>query len=670
MKYFSNKFSSLLENMKSVSPLEEARGKDRTASGDKVDRVNRKKKKYEDKFSDASGKFKTNAFINALELLRDQIMAEVSSMMNTARSGSAGYKYYETNLDSMNSLKNRVLDLLVSTYDKAKKEGGEFEIGKDDVIIRTLRDQYVEIATEYEELSKKWSDDKNKDIEERPVDQSNRELETKIQEIKDLFDEAKLYLTKLNVKGSTGGTGGTGGTGSTGKIEVAETIVQRKAAYTGKQAETIKAVKLLIYNKYKSTKLAEQPDWKIVYKNPSNPGPTLRANTANVIRGVKAGLVKKYTTLSGDTTGNITKAFVEVLTSLKESISIDNNYKIVTFSDFMRNRVNESDDFDVDAAIAAMSKGGSGSSSGSKSSGSKSSSTAPPKFKMDELPKTPFANETEGNKFREWVIKNQGDWAKNNNLDKEGDHNNSYIRKAWKEYGSKYDSELLDSRELSIQEMEDLFTEFKKYNSKSTIDSDKEKRYYVESTISYGTAGYVTAVIYRAGNTDYKYYLPGKFTSFKSYPGTYKKSSKTIKFSLMGAEKDLSDFIECKLNFAEARKMNQAKEISKVAEWLGKDLKWDAEGKRWWVEGYLNVSLDWDTDLSKLFIFFDDQGQFNTGTYTGKIATAIRGTWDKGGRSMTFKGKTYTGDNLKSTLLKVLKAAGGKMTYADGVSAA
>jgi hypothetical protein len=71
-----------------------------------------------------------------------------------------------------------------------------------------------------------------------------------------------------------------------------------------------------------------------------------------------------------------------------------------------------------------------------------------------------------------------------------------------------------------------------------------------------------------------------------------------------------------------------------------------------------------------LFIFFDDQGQFNTGTYTGKIATAIRGTWDKGGRSMTFKGKTYTGDNLKSTLLKVLKAAGGKMTYADGVSAA
>ena len=44
MKYFSNKFSSLLENMKSVSPLEEARGKDRTASGDKVDRVNKKKK--------------------------------------------------------------------------------------------------------------------------------------------------------------------------------------------------------------------------------------------------------------------------------------------------------------------------------------------------------------------------------------------------------------------------------------------------------------------------------------------------------------------------------------------------------------------------------------------------------------------------------------------------
>jgi hypothetical protein len=564
--------------MKSVSPLEEARGKDRTASGDKVDRVNKKKKKYEDKFSDASGKFKTNAFINALELLRDQIMAEVSSMMNTARSGSAGYKYYETNLDSMNSLKNRVLDLLVSTYDKAKNEGGEFEIGKDEAIIRTLRDQYVEIATEYEELSKKWSDDKNKDIEERPVDQSNRELETKIQEIKDLFDEAKLYLTKLNVKGSTGGTGGTGGTGSTGKIEVAETIVQRKAAYTGKEAETIKAVKLLIYNKYKSTKLAEQPDWKIVYKNPSNPGPTLRANTANVIRGVKAGLAKKYTTLSGDTTGNITKAFVEVLTSLKESISIDNNYKIVTFSDFMRNRVNESDDFDVDAAISAMSKGGSGSSSGSKSSGSKSSgskssSTTPPKAAVDpEYPQTPFTKQEEGDEFRAWVIKNHADWAKTNDLSASGPRDNSYIRKAYKEFSEDFKK----SKEAPPAVKKETVMD----NKQLSALNDKIKATGGKTEIRFTTDTKDPYIMFYAGK-EYGWifinYRVAYFTSSgKKFTGTYDTKSNNVTFD-NGKAFDLTNWVT----------------TCKIGNRLAPEEASTAQGKKAYVsnsgEGYVNV---------------------------------------------------------------------------------
>jgi len=653
MKYFSNKFSFLLESMKQDSPIDEARGKDRTASGDKVSKIKRKQKRYEDKFSDASGKFKMNAFINALELLRDQIIAEVSSMMNTARSEAAGYKYYETNLDSMNSLKNRVLDLLVSVYNKSRTEGGNLEAGEDDTIIRTFRDQYVEIATEYETLSKKWAEDKNKDIQERPVDIGNKELESKIQEIKDLFDSARLLLNKSNIKGaSDSGNGGAGGAGGTGKIEITDTIVQRKAAYTGKEAETIKAVKTLIYNKYKSTKLAEQPDWKIVYKNPSSPTPTLRENTANVIRGIKAGLSKKYTSLSGDTTGNITKAFVEVLTSLKESISIDSSYKIVTFSDFMRNRVNEADDFDFDAAISVMNKSRKASSSSSSSSKSKST-VAPPKFKPEEYPPTPFKNKEEGNKFREWVIKSQGDWAKNNNLDADGDHNNSYIRKAWKEFGEKYDNKKVDAVTLDDQEMDDLLKEFKKYNSKSTID--EYGKTYVESTVSHGSAGYVRSVIYRTGGTAYGYYKEGEFTPFKKYErGVYNKSNKTINYNPVTP---LSTFVKCEVDFPENRRMNQKREIAKVAEWLGTDLKWEEKGKRWWTESSVNVNIDWDVDVNGLYIFFDDNGTFTTGT-KGTIGQKISGTWDKGGKSMTYKGNTYTGDNIKSTILKVFKSYG------------
>jgi hypothetical protein len=443
MRYFSTKFSSLLESMKSDSRITEAWGKDRTAAGDKVSKVERKQKRYADRFSDQSGKFKMNAFINVLELLRDQIIGEVNSIMNTARSGSAGFKYWETNLDLMNSLKNRVMDLLTTAYERARREGGKLELGEDDDIIRTFRDQYSDIALEYQELSKKWLDAKNKDIAERPVDQSNKELEEKIQTIKDLLDGAKKLLTKSNVQISKEGDknvtkdGDKKGDKEGDKIEqVTDTIKQRNEAYTGKEGDIVKAVKLKIYQRFKGTKLAEQPDWKIVYKNPNNITATLRGNTANIIRGVKGGLAKKYNSLAGDTTGNITKAFVEVLTSLKEGLSVDRDYKIISFSDFMKTRVNESDDFDFDAAISIM-KAGESSSSSSSSSKSKSNNSSSD-VKAPEYSATPFTKQEEGDEFRAWVIKNKADWAKNNDLSPSGPINNTYIKKAYAEFGEDY----------------------------------------------------------------------------------------------------------------------------------------------------------------------------------------------------------------------------------------
>ncbi len=53
-------------------------------------------------------------------------------------------------------------------------------------------------------------------------------------------------------------------------------------------------------------------------------------------------------------------------------------------------------------------------------------------------PPTPFANSTEGNKFRAWVNKNYSAYAKSNKLDPTGSYDNDFIRKAYLQYGAEY----------------------------------------------------------------------------------------------------------------------------------------------------------------------------------------------------------------------------------------
>ena len=52
--------------------------------------------------------------------------------------------------------------------------------------------------------------------------------------------------------------------------------------------------------------------------------------------------------------------------------------------------------------------------------------------------KTPFKNKAEGNAFREWINKKYKTYATKINLDPSGAYDNSYIRKAWSEYGAEY----------------------------------------------------------------------------------------------------------------------------------------------------------------------------------------------------------------------------------------
>jgi len=52
----------------------------------------------------------------------------------------------------------------------------------------------------------------------------------------------------------------------------------------------------------------------------------------------------------------------------------------------------------------------------------------------------PFKNREEGNAFRRWVNDNHKSWAKANDLTRSGSHKNSYIKKAWAEFGDEYTS--------------------------------------------------------------------------------------------------------------------------------------------------------------------------------------------------------------------------------------
>lgn len=54
------------------------------------------------------------------------------------------------------------------------------------------------------------------------------------------------------------------------------------------------------------------------------------------------------------------------------------------------------------------------------------------------LPNTPFKNSEEGNAFRAWVNDNYSNWAKENQLDRTGAFNNTYIKKAWAKFGNEY----------------------------------------------------------------------------------------------------------------------------------------------------------------------------------------------------------------------------------------
>ena len=457
MGRYTGKFISLVESMKSDndsygSLMEEEkekkertgtfRDRERTASGKRKTRDERQSLRREEAFATGQ-EMALKPFLRALESLKSQIIAENSGVYNAVNNKGEGAKYGIPIMRGLEATLKNVMDLIASVTTKMSREGNYLDMGKNPEDIESYRTLYTKAQTDYAKYAQEWVESTRKDRLERPVDNKNKEIEASLNSAITFFNKAKDLFIKNSssfVKSSTSSSSSTAsGTGSA--VTLTSTIKQRKAVYTGTEGETVKSVKLMIYQKFKKyTKLASHPDWKIVFKKPSSPSSTLRENTASVIKMVKAGLAKSYPDLASDKTGDITPAFVKVLSELKEGLENRGN-KLISFSDFMNKKINEQ--FDEDAAIAASSSSSSSSGGGAKKkkaspSSSSSSSSGGGKSSVPSYSSTPFKTQEEGNKFRAWVIKTHPDWAKSNSLDATGPKDNAYIRKAYSEYSTEY----------------------------------------------------------------------------------------------------------------------------------------------------------------------------------------------------------------------------------------
>ena len=428
MARFSKKFVSLLENMRSDFPITEKREK--TSAGRDKERTENRIASAEEKFKEGQEVFNIRSFTKALKLIFTQIMGERDKVSLAISTKADGSKYGSSIARKLDSLISVTDNLINNANTRFREEGGKLEKG-DEETITTWREQYNKIKSDFEAVSNEWIKAVDKQTKERPVDSDNVQIEKAIMDASKFFDKAvSLLRSKSSIfaalsveKNQKPEDKKVDSQNIEGDLK--DTILQRNQEYTGKEGEIVKEVKKLIYKKFKKyTKLSGTSDWKLVFKNPENPSTSLRANTANVIKAVKRGLTKDYPELQSDTTGSITPKFYTVLKGIKESLS-SNQGKIVSFESFMRSKVNEG--FDEDAAVSSIHKSN---KPKSKSNNGKS--------KIPKYSATPFKTKEEGNKFREWVNKKYPDWAKKNNLEVSGPENNSYIRKAYSEYGSTY----------------------------------------------------------------------------------------------------------------------------------------------------------------------------------------------------------------------------------------
>lgn len=598
----SKNFRLLMEDMRRTSPSNKSIDEDRDERVER--REERRRERQEGRFSDpsvnatdrqygvessATGKFKINSFIKALEGLKSQIISKIiecDTRIKTDQTGtgSIAQKYKQKYL----SFLDRTASLLGEIYSRKEKEGRNLEGDKDAIIIKAFRDNYNAILSELEEASKTFTVDIDTKAAQYLKGLKFKDITGPLGEADKLFASASTKMDELLklISQQVNSQGISGSTGSNNVGQISDTI-KGGVKYTNdsKEGKIVIEVKKAIYNKFKKYKsLSGSSDWKVVYKSYPNVSGTLLANTQAVIKGVKAGLANDYPELKGDKTGDITPSFISALSKVNESAS-NVPGKLISYEDFLRGpKLTEG--FDEVAAGEAISGG-----SGSRSSGSNTGSEKP-KVDIPEYTATPFATEAEGNKFRAWVNEKHADWAKTNNLSVTGPKNNNYIKKAYSEFGEKYK----ESEEAPKVVKQDVLTNAEMDQIKKKIEG-----YGAKAELKFTIADKQPCIMFYNGKQYGFFYNTRKVTyattAGKKFSGVYDSKTNMVKFA-KGKAWDLK--YVAKFSISDSLSSESSETAQK------KDVYVAKAGK-----GYVNVRSSTSTseDANNIIIKFDDKSK-------------------------------------------------------------
>lgn len=523
----SKNFISLLESMKSpYNKMDE--DKDSRVEA----REERRRERREDKFGvststtdgtttevEGDSDFKIRPFMRAVEQLKSQVQSEIFDVDQTITNRGSGSQSAATYKTKFNTIME-IISKIVSKMDLIKdKEGRNLE-AKDIADIKIFRGLYSTASNDFLSVQKEWSEKKLEAETKYLSDLKDTDTNNFIIGANKAFDEATAMLNDLIRFSQQVVDDKKGGDGNKGAANLATGDIIKGGKYTkdSKEGKIIIEVKKTIYTKFKKY-LGKTKDWGIVYKSGVDKvSGTLLANTQNVIKGVKAGLVDDYPELKSDKTGEITPTFIAAINKVTESKS-NTSGRLITFENFIKNKVNEA--FNQSAAEAAMSGGGS-----SNSSGGNKNTEGKPKIKTPEYSATPFANDKEGNAFRAWVIKNKPEFAKTNNLDATGPKDNTYVRKAYKEFGEEYKK----SANVSTVVKEDVLTNERLYNIEKII-----KSYGTKTEIKLTISGKEPFIMFYSGKEYGFLYNTRKVlyaaSGGKNFNGIYDSETKSVKFS-------------------------------------------------------------------------------------------------------------------------------------------
>ena len=422
---------------RNFNPIIEQDSDDRDSRGKKIKREERKRKRREGDEGNlfmSGDQFELKPYLKVLTVLRDQIIAERVGVLNASKNESIGAKYARPILQDLDLLFQKIASLITYTKSIMEKENKKLEIDSDSKEIESLTKQYQDLQQGYMKAAKDWKSAREKELEEKPIDQENQEIENLIKKASDLFDEAKTIFVRntsnfatTSMTSSQKGDSKSDKESDKGQEEVKDFKLKRSET-KGKIDERIRKIQNLYLEIFKGTKVEETDIYKSAKKYGADGkwGPTTAKMIDQIKLGVKALPDFKDKDLGG--TDEINQNLIVALDTLKRkksgtNESIETTKFLKTFESFMKEMkgINEADD--LSAALDAMV---------TKTQPEKSSSGDGSKFDA-------FDSKEDGNKFRAWVNEKHPEWAKKNQLAKEGSHTNSYIKKAWNEFKDEYE---------------------------------------------------------------------------------------------------------------------------------------------------------------------------------------------------------------------------------------